>query len=393
MYDVLNDFYEENSKYSEDKILKNCKDFLSYRAISPDFKILGISPKYKKYPNSRKNDIRFINKTHSKLKPVSLSSLNLLKSDINKCYYKNRRNNDFFLKNNFKSNSVLVTKYSIKPKLENELIRELNNKSENNILKNFEKIQNPILSRIQSSKIIINNKDQDINSKIIKNKVNKIIKNLLTNKSPKLISNSTTKNLYPLNLSIDPMKYIELNMINEPNNKNIFKSYDKQVKYFIDKKVRNYLIEGVNDYKENIQKYNKIYFDHFSINNNFERKINQNKIKKILLREKYYDINKSKNKNKSHNISYNSFKLNYEKFKNDYIKEYRERKGNIINNDDNNKGMINNDKKYFRFFNNNNFYKMMSIDGKLKEYYISAKNVTKNMKSDILKKLRRKYMF
>ena len=55
--------------------------------------------------------------------------------------------------------------------------------------------------------------------------------------------------------------------------------------------------------------------------------------------------------------------------------------------------MINNDKKYFRFFNNNNFYKMMSIDGKLKEYYISAKNVTKNMKSDILKKLRRKYMF
>ena len=260
-------------------------------------------------------------------------------------------------------------------------------------MKNFEKIQNPILSRIQSSKIIINNKDQDINSKIIKNKVNKIIKNLLTNKSPKLISNSTTKNLYPLNLSIDPMKYIELNMINEPNNKNIFKSYDKQVKYFIDKKVRNYLIEGVNDYKENIQKYNKIYFDHFSINNNFERKINQNKIKKILLREKYYDINKSKNKNKSHNISYNSFKLNYEKFKNDYIKEYRERKGNIINNDDNNKGMINNDKKYFRFFNNNNFYKMMSIDGKLKEYYISAKNVTKNMKSDILKKLRRKYMF
>ena len=404
MHNVLNDFYEDDTKYSEQKILLNCKNFLSYRAISPDHKILGFTRKIvkKNYKNSRKNEIRLISKKDSKLKLVSLSSLNLSQKDGNKFYNRNKRYEDLFSRNNnFKSNSMLKSEFISKIKIKNKLINKLNNSGENNknkklekfidIFKKFEKNKKPLFC-IRSAKNISIDNNKNINSRIIKSKVNDIVKNLLSNKTPKSPSKDSPKNLFPLNLSINPFKYIESIMIKDPHNKKLFKSYDKQVKYLMDKNVRNSLIDGVNDYKENLQRYSKIYFDNFSRINNLEQRENQNKIKKILLNERYQDI-KNTNYNKKDIKLYNSsYFYNYEKFKNNYLKEYEERKFNKNNYVYNDKNINNTDKKYFKFMNNHNFYKMISIEGKLKNMYISAKDVIKNSKRDTLKKLRKKYL-
>ena len=67
----------------------------------------------------------------------------------------------------------------------------------------------------------------------------------------------------------------------------LFHDYDQKttkllpefIKYLRDKNIRNFLIEGINDYHENLKKYREINFDYFSKNNNNRKKFYQKVIK------------------------------------------------------------------------------------------------------------------
>ena len=54
--------------------------------------------------------------------------------------------------------------------------------------------------------------------------------------------------------------------MNEQNAHSMYKSYNQQMKYFLNKKMRNTLINGVTDYHINIKHYKEIFFDSFYVN-------------------------------------------------------------------------------------------------------------------------------
>ena len=208
----------------------------------------------------------------------------------------------------------------------------------------------------------------------------KIINDLLSKDSQKYkVKEDYSRNAFPLNKAINSMKYIEYNMQNEPNNPKLFKSYDKQIKYLMNEKTRNFLIEGINDYHENLKKYREVNFDFFSRNNNNKRKLYQKKIKEVLLGGQYKENKSIKYIIPKYNDhpKYNSAR---EKFKKNYIKSY------------NDKTFDKNKNLYFKYISNNEIEKMMSVDDKIKLAYSHSKNLTKYMKKDAINKFKKKYI-
>ena len=119
------------------------------------------------------------------------------------------------------------------------------------------------IRRINSVKNIKMDKNLNlnINKYITQPKVKEIIKNLLSKNKSKYEPETLPKKIYALKKFINPVRYVESTMKIEPNNEKLYKSYRQQMKYFIEKKKRKFLIEGVNDYHSNIKLYKEIYFD------------------------------------------------------------------------------------------------------------------------------------
>ena len=65
----------------------------------------------------------------------------------------------------------------------------------------------------------------------------------------------------------------------------VYKSYNQQMKYFLNKKLRKNLIDGVIDYHKNLKHYKEIYFDSFYVN------ISKNKRKNNLSMDNILNIN------------------------------------------------------------------------------------------------------
>ena len=365
---ILKDFYQNYSNWPEDIILDNCKNFLSYKSISPSIKKSKLSQKNKKKSFLISQIDMFNPRNNVKLKLVDLSKL----------HGRNKKNKLFH--NEFLNN---INKSNFKGKYRTCDERLQNNKSRNEILekviKNFDypKHNNIRIRKIQSAKQIKYNKN--ITQKIINDKVKIIINDLLSKDSRKYkIKEEYSKNFFPLKNSIDPMKYIEYNMLNEPNNPKLYKSYYKQIKFSRNKKIRNFLIEGINDYHENLKKYREINFDFFSKNNDVRRKFYQKKIKDIILKGQIKENKSIKYTNLRFNdLLYNSQK---EKFKNNYIKAYNDKDFNKSKN------------IYIKYMNNNEIKKMLSLDDKMKLAYSTSKNLMKSLKKDTLQKFRKKYI-
>ena len=111
------------------------------------------------------------------------------------------------------------------------------------------------------------NKDKMVNQK----KADKITNELLSLKTRKDIKDYYIKKEYNEGLitnikkiekikekRIDPMTYIKYNFSNEPNNTNIFKSFDIQMMIMGNDRYRNNLLDGVNIYKNNFIKYENL---------------------------------------------------------------------------------------------------------------------------------------
>ena len=372
---IYNDSSKNRIKFYEDPIQKKYKNFLSYKFFphSPNNSSFSRQNKNKAFLVNDKYKFLHKSSNNIKLKNINLSKILNKDKPSNNNSKRNKRNKDFVT--GYKTYNQKVIK---KRNKDNDYNKQINTGS--NMVKTFEnhlQKQNIKLRKIQSAKQIENSKNFD--QKLIKSRVNSIVKDLLSKKGLrfKAIENNS-RNIFPLNKSLNPTKYIEYNLQNEPNNPKLFKSYKKQMKYLMDENTRKFLIEGINDYHENLKKYKIIYFDMFS-------KINDGK---NLTRRKINDkIFRQKNINKTFKYSDILYENGKEKFKNNYLKAYEK---NMIEKENN---KINKNNAYFKYLDNNEFMKIMSLDDRMKMAYSSTKKFDKTMSKDTIDKLRKKYIF
>ena len=372
---IYNDSSKNRIKFYEDPIQKKYKNFLSYKFFphSPNNSSFSRQNKNKAFLVNDKYKFLHKSSNNIKLKNINLSKILNKDKPSNNNSKRNKRNKDFVT--GYKTYNQKVIK---KRNKDNDYNKQINTGS--NMVKTFEnhlQKKNIKLRKIQSAKQIENSKNFD--QKLIKSRVNSIVKDLLSKKGLrfKAIENNS-RNIFPLNKSLNPTKYIEYNLQNEPNNPKLFKSYKKQMKYLMDENTRKFLIEGINDYHENLKKYKIIYFDMFS-------KINDGK---NLTRRKINDkIFRQKNINKTFKYSDILYENGKEKFKNNYLKAYEK---NMIEKENN---KINKNNAYFKYLDNNEFMKIMSLDDRMKMAYTSTKKFDKTMSKDTIDKLRKKYIF
>ena len=372
---IYNDSSKNRIKFYEDPIQKRYKNFLSYKFFphSPNNSNFSRQNKNKAFLVNDKYKFVYKSSNNIKLKNINLSKILNKDKPSNNNSKRNKRNKDFVT--GYKTYNQKVIK---KRNKDNDYNKQINTRS--NMVKTFEnhlQKKNIKLRKIQSAKQIENSKNFD--QKLIKSRVNSIVKDLLSKKGLrfKAIENNS-RNIFPLNKSLNPTKYIEYNLQNEPNNPKLFKSYKKQMKYLMDENTRKFLIEGINDYHENLKKYKIIYFDMFS-------KINDGK---NLTRRKINDkIFRQKNINKTFKYSDILYENGKEKFKNNYLKAYEK---NMIEKENN---KINKNNAYFKYLDNNEFMKIMSLDDRMKMAYSSTKKFDKTMSKDTIDKLRKKYIF
>ena len=372
---IYNDSSKNRIKFYEDPIQKKYKNFLSYKFFphSPNNSSFSRQNKNKAFLVNDKYKFLHKSSNNIKLKNINLSKILNKDKPSNNNSKRNKRNKDFVT--GYKTYNQKVIK---KRNKDNDYNKQINTGS--NMVKTFEnhlQKKNIKLRKIQSAKQIENSKNFD--QKLIKSRVNSIVKDLLSKKGLrfKAIENNS-RNIFPLNKSLNPTKYIEYNLQNEPNNPKLFKSYKKQMKYLMDENTRKFLIEGINDYHENLKKYKIIYFDMFS-------KINDGK---NLTRRKINDkIFKQKDINKTFKRSDILYENGKEKFKNNYLKAYEK---NMIEKENN---KINKNNAYFKYLDNNEFMKIMSLDDRMKMAYSSTKKFDKTMSKDTIDKLRKKYIF
>jgi hypothetical protein len=126
-------------------------------------------------------------------------------------------------------------------------------------------LKNIILRKIKSAREI--KSDKNINQSITKMKVKEKLKNILTKDKTKYIS-ETLQLKTDLKKFTNPLQYIEMDMRKDPDDKKLYKTYKVQLKYFMNNKNRKLLIDGVNDYHENIKLYKDINYNSFYQENN-----------------------------------------------------------------------------------------------------------------------------
>ena len=220
------------------------------------------------------------------------------------------------------------------------------------------------------------------------NKINNIVEHLLLENKNK---NNETKISYlsfPKKKTINPKEYIEINLKKYPYEKESFNSYNEPVKALGSKTLRNYLIEGINDYSRNIKQYNKINFDFFSLNN-YDNKNSNKEIENIIIgnRNKHNllfgnIIKNKKNKFKKYESQYD---LGFKKFKMDYMNFYRDKKFNFSKNK-----KYNNRNEYFKMFDHKSFNKMLSIEEKIGNLFSSLRKTGKKIGKNTYKIIHQK---
>ena len=148
---------------------------------------------------------------------------------------------------------------------------------------------------------------------------------------------------------------------------------------------RKLLVEGVNDYHQNLKKYQEVNPKGVMEKNDNERKLFQRKLGRTFINLKPIDF-----KNITSIDKFNSLKYNYEKdeFKENYIKIYMSK--NLDKELSRNSYIKKN--KYFNNINSDEFKKMMSFDDKINLAHSTSQKLLKFMKKDSMKLFKKKYM-
>jgi len=296
MSDILSTYYKSNYTI-KDSLYKKWKFFTPNRItkINPDQTFKNLSPygfylsennfillsKQKLLPNlsiynNRNYDLQKGSMTQSK----EISSIIKKKIDTNplKTFQKNKNdNNNFLINKDGRSTEYINNKKKMKKnidikKLKNEFI-DFNDKKDNNIKlvdnnnkknknkKHFKSklYSNKYLCYTEDSKEKIENskKAEQITNELLSLKTSEDIKNYYIKKDIEKSQNQETDKNEEIPV-LDPMTYIRYNLVTDPKKKDLFKSFDVQLMIMGNEKYRNNLLDGVNEYKTNVARFEEL---------------------------------------------------------------------------------------------------------------------------------------
>ena len=381
-YTIKGNIYKKKTFYTPNRITKINPD-QTFKNLSPygfylsenNFILLS---KKKLLPNLTLNayknyDLQKSSMTQSK----DISSIIKCKKDKNplKTFQENKSIKNKFLNNmNGAKTDYIKNKNKIK---KNKIIKDLKNEfiefndikdNSNNLVNNFKKNEmkrnfknkisnNKYLCYTEDSKEKIDNskKAEQITNALLSLKRTKDIKNyfikkdLEKKKQEELGSNEEIPVL-------DPMTYIKYNLITNPKKKDLFKSFDIQLMIMGNEKYRNNLLDGVNEYKNNVTKFEELRgptgFDKNRVEekrlNNIIKKMNRNFVEKrgmIFTQQTFRERNKKKKK--IFNFEYDEQYKNVKKLFNKGIDRYERNMNKTLSK----KNMLSVDKKDINIMN------------------------------------------
>lgn len=315
-------FYTPNqiTKINPDETFKNLSQYGFYLSAN-NFILL---PKKKLLPNLTIYNTRNIHPTVQSLTQYQDISA-IMKNNNDSNQTNNKNNNDILInKEGKKTDDSIKYKKIQKNKdtlqLKDEFIDFNNIKS--NTIKSVSPNHKNIKNKHFKSKLF-NNKytcyKEDSKEKIENSKkAEQITNELLSLKTSKDIKNyyfkKENERMKKLEMDknddipvIDPKTYIKYNLVTNPKKRDLFKSFDVQLMIMGNEKYRNNLLDGVNDYKTNIARYEDLKgptgFDKNRVEekkrNNIIKKMNRNFVEHrgmIFTHQKFPPKNKKKKK-------------------------------------------------------------------------------------------------
>ena len=273
-YSIKNNLYKRNNFYTPNKIVKISPD-KTFQKLSPygfylSTNNLILIPKRKLLPRLDINDIYGTEYLKLKKEPLGQSK------DIDKI-----KNNILNKKEEKKSDKITINKQlKIKKpidiqKLKNELVNFKSNKNKKfkiaNIspkIKRNKHFQNNLIddkylcyTEDRTEKLDNEKRAEQITNELLSLKTSKEIKNYYLKKESekkKIPKKDVNKIFSRDNHVIDPMTHIKFNLLTNPKKGDLFKSFDIQLMIMGNEKYRNNLLDGVNDYKNNVAQYKEL---------------------------------------------------------------------------------------------------------------------------------------
>ena len=205
-------------------------------------------------------------------------------------------------------------------------------------------------------KIDNNKKAEQITNELLSLKNSKDIKNYYIKKDlEKFKTQEKNKNKeIPV---VDPMSYIKYNLITNPKKRDLFKSFDVQLSIMGNEKYRNNLIDGVNEYKNNVVKFEELRGPTGFDKNRVEETKRRNVIKKMnknfkekrgmIFTQQTFKL-KNKIKKNMFNFDYDEDYKNLKKLMNKGIERYERN----MNKKRSKKNILSVDKKDIKMMNN-----------------------------------------
>ena len=369
MSDILSTFYKSNYTLKENTYCKKRNFYTPNKItkINPDQTFKNLSPygfylsennfillsKQKLLPTlSIYNTRNPLPNTESLTQSKDLSSIMKNKKDKNQINLKNDNDKDNLMnkegnKTDYNNKNKRIQKYKDILKIKDEFI-SFNSKKEKTIKvtspKNGNNISKPFKNKIRKNKYLCYTEDpkekienskkaEQITNELLSLTKSKDIRNYYFKKDNETIKKNETDKDDDKPV-LDPMIYIKYNLVTNPQKKDLFKSFDVQLMIMGNEKYRNNLLDGVNDYKYNVAKYEDLKgptgFDKNRVEekkrNNIIKKMNRNFIEKRGMVFTYQTFKpKSKPKKKMFAFEYDEEYKSVKKLMNNDIEKYEKK--------------------------------------------------------------------
>ncbi len=390
MSDILKEYFENFTKYKNKAFKSNKKkkpilsqDLSKFGIFISDNNILTFTPRksfsvMRKY-NSKKNKL-FKGNFFSSFSEKNTNKYNITKIIPDYDESDKIKNQKLLNENRIKLTNYIRQKNTLLPNYLNSLnyLKKnniFNNKKINNIKKSL------MIPHIKSIKNIKDIKDNDYKNKksILKKKkeeedkeIDLIIEKLMRKKN-RIRQCSDYKSEFsfskfpPKESTINPMNYIQQNLLENPHKPNLYKSYKEQLDALGNKNYRKLLLEGINTYNLDIVQYKNLKGP-TGLAKNENKNIIRNKINDMFRTQKKFSFTKNIKEKKikiNKNIKTFSFDSKTKKTDNKRIDNINIRLNALNEND------IEKLNKYI--IDNNQF---LSFDRKLDLFLLSAQKTS-----------------
>ena len=276
-YTLKDSLYSKKKFYTPNRITKINPDETFKNLSQYGFKLsennLILISKKKLLPNlSIYNTRNYFQQGESLTQTQDISEINKNNKikNLSNTFQKSKDNSSLINKNGKKldyiSNIKKIKKSKDFLKLKDELV-DFNDIKDNKAeqfdndckIKKINIFSNKYLCYTEDSKEKIDNnkKAEQITNELLSLKNSKDIKNYYIKKDlEKFKTQEKNKNKeIPV---VDPMSYIKYNLVTNPKKRDLFKSFDVQLSIMGNEKYRNNLIDGVNEYKNNVVKFEEL---------------------------------------------------------------------------------------------------------------------------------------